>query len=87
MATGFCAEIIVFRKYLDILIDSISGEGHRELEIDNSSMETFRNIEAILKCVSSSELTNIAMTYHIAKMTINLVVNKYGSQLNANFIS
>ncbi|CDW81560.1 UNKNOWN [Stylonychia lemnae] len=87
MATGFCAEIIVFRKYLDILIDSISGQGHQELEIDNSTMETFRNIEAILKCVSSSELTNVSQTYHIAKMTINMVVNKFGSQLNSNFIS
>lgn len=54
MASGFCAEIIVFRKYLDILIDSISSEGHKQLEIDNSTMETFRNIETILKTVSLS---------------------------------
>lgn len=79
MASGFCAEIIVFRKYLDILIDSISGEGHKELEIDNSTMDTFKNIEAILKSVSSSEITNVSQTYKLAKMAMDLVINKFGS--------
>ena len=54
MAQGFCAEMLVFRKYLDILMDAIAGEGHKELEIDNSTMETLRNIEAILKSVALS---------------------------------
>jgi hypothetical protein len=53
MAHGFCAEILVFRRYIDILVDSITGESSRkELEIDNSTMETFKNIETILKGVS-----------------------------------
>jgi hypothetical protein len=54
MAKGFCSEMLVFRKYLDILIDSISGDGHREIEIDNSTMDTLKNIEAILKSISLS---------------------------------
>eukprot|EP00347_Sterkiella_histriomuscorum_P005336 403357003 len=87
MASGFCAEIIVFRKYLDILIDSISGEGHKELEIDNSTMETFKSIEAILKSVSSSEITNVSQTYKLAKMAMDLVINKFGSQLGVSFFS
>lgn len=54
MATGFCAEILVFRKYIDILIDSITSEGHKEIEIDNTTMETLSNIETILKSTSLS---------------------------------
>jgi hypothetical protein len=57
MAHGFCAEIIVFRKFLGILVDSMTsteGSAIRELEVDNSTMETLKNIEAILKGISLS---------------------------------
>ena len=54
MAVGFASESIVFRKYLDILVDSISGEAHKELEIDSTTMETFKNIEMIIKTISLS---------------------------------
>lgn len=60
MALGFSAETIAFRKYMDILVDSIAGEGQKELEIDNTTMETFKNIEVTLKTISLSELNYIA---------------------------
>lgn len=84
---GFCAEVLVFRKYLDILIDSISGEGHKELEIDNSTMETLKNIEAILRAAALSEIAYVAEQYKIAKMAMDLVINKYGAQLDGKFMS
>lgn len=87
MALGFSAETLVFRKYLDILIDSISGESHKELEIDNTTMETFRNIETILKTTSLSQLNYITTSFTLSKSAIDLVVNKYGNQLNSQFIS
>lgn len=87
MASGFCSEIIVFRKYIDILVDSISGEGQKELEIDGTTMETLKNLETILKTISLSQLTYIASNYNLAKSAIDLVVNKFGSQLKSDFIS
>lgn len=50
-------------------------------------METFRNIEATLKCISLSQVTYISLTYKLAKMAMDLVINKYGSLLNPNFIN
>jgi len=86
-ATGFCAEVIVFRKYLDILMDSLAGDAHDQLEIDNSTMETFRNLETLLKCTSLSQVTYVSLTYKLAKMAMDLVINKYGALLNPNFIN
>jgi len=86
MALGSCAEVICFRKYLDILVDSISGEGYKELEIDNSTMETFRNIEITLKAISQSQLAYTASKYKLAKGAIDLVVNKYAN-LMKHFLS
>jgi hypothetical protein len=79
LALGFSAETLAFRKYLDILIDSISGESHRELEIDNSTMETLKNIETILKTTSLSQLNYIASSYKLSKSAIDLVIGKYGN--------
>lgn len=87
MALGFSAETLALRKYLDILIDSISGESHKELEIDNTTMETLKNIETILKTTSLSQLNYIATSYRLSKSAIDLVVSKYGNQLNKNFLS
>lgn len=87
MAQGFSAEILVFRKYIEILMASIAGEGHKELEIDNSTMETLRNLEAILRSVSLSEITHTAQQYKIAKMAMDLVINKYGQQLPPTFMT
>jgi hypothetical protein len=49
LATGFSPEILALRKYLDVLLSSISGENRKELEIDLQALEAFRNINKALK--------------------------------------
>lgn len=67
----------MFRRYLEILVDSISGEGWKELEIDNSTMETFRNIECILKVISLNYINYVTRSVPLASESIKLVMNKY----------
>ena len=82
MANGFCSEVVVFRKYLDLLIASISGEGFKELEIDASTVETFRTIETILKLISLSQLAIITESYKLTKSSLDTVIKKYTHLLN-----
>lgn len=87
LATGFTAETIVFRKYVENLVDSISGEGWGELEIDNSTMETLRNLECILKLISLNNLTYVSRAIPIASESIKLVLSKFKNNIRRTFTS
>ena len=75
LSSGFCAEILGTRKYFDVLLSSISGDAHKDLEIDIHALEAFRNIRRSLKTCCNSIATQIVDQTKVTKSAIDIVLN------------
>lgn len=68
--------MVAFRKYIEILLTSISGEARKELEIDHNTIAALRNVSKVLRFCCGAIMTKFADQLKVSKGSIDLVLNK-----------
>ena len=74
LATGFSPEVLALRNYFEILLQSISGDKMKPIELDAQVVDYLKSLQRSLSVISLSN--NVQFTEHtkIVKGSIDLVV-------------